>query len=99
MSLFRPGQLVRLADRRVFKLGVVVGPSKTPGKIRMCPWQNASRSWSKPQAEDAAHLEKIYLSAISPRERAVVRRAQKAVATRGEVAWQGGALATRKVEP
>jgi len=95
----RPGQLIRLADRRVFKLGVVVGPSLVPGKIRVSPWQNASRSWSQPQAEDAAHLEAIHLSAISPRERGVVRRAQREVARHGKVAWSGGALTVSRVAP
>lgn len=94
------GQIVRLANRGVFKIGVVIGPSRTPGKVRVCPWQNASRSWSQPQAEDVAHLERlIFSSTRTPRELAVIRRAQKAVAERGEIAWSGGTLAVRKIEP
>lgn len=93
------GQLVRLANRGVFKLGVVLGPSKVPGKARICVWQNVSRSWSQPQAEDATWLDRIFPEMRTARERAVIRRAQKSVAERGEVAWSGGAQSFRKVEP
>jgi hypothetical protein len=96
---FRPGQIVRLTDRSVFKLGVVIGKSLVIGKVRIASWQNASRSWSHPQAEDFEHLEKISLEALSSRERAVVRRAQKAVAGLSGVSWGGGAMAIRRIEP
>lgn len=95
---FRPGQIVRLSDRTVFKIGVVVGPSTTNGKFRVAPWQNSSRTWSRPQAIDAKWIERIFASALSARERAVVKRAQKVVAQRCEVAWSGGALAMSKVD-
>lgn len=95
----RPGQIVRLTNRSVFKIGLVIGPSKVPGKIRVCPWQNASRSWSEPQAESTAHVERITVP--TPREYTVVRRAAKQAAKqveeRGEVAWSGGAIALKKV--
>jgi hypothetical protein len=91
------GQLVRLSNRGVFKIGLVIGPSKAPGKIRVCPWQNASRSWSQPQAEHTTSIHTMHEVDLSPREMGVVRRAQKAVADRGEVTWSGGALALRKV--
>ena len=96
LDLILKGQLVRLTNRSVFKIGVVIGPSKVPGKIRVCPWQNASRSWSQPQAEDLANVHKIAVD-HTPRELGVVRRAQKTVADRGEVAWSGGAHALKKV--
>ncbi len=99
MSNFHSGQIVRLTDRVVFKIGVVVGPSQTGGKLRVSPWQNGSRSWSQPQAIDAKWVERIFPDALSARERAVIRRAQKTVATHGEVAWSGGALAMGKVAP
>lgn len=89
------GMLVRLANRSVFKIGVVIGPSRATGKIRVCPWQNASRSWSEPQAERTANVARIEVS--TPREYAVVRHAAKNVEERGEVTWSGGAIALRKV--
>jgi hypothetical protein len=98
-QLILRGQLVRLANRSMFKLGVVIGPSKAPGKVHICVWQNASRAWSQPQAEDAKWLDRLFPGMRTAREREVIRRAQKSVADRGEVAWSGGAQALRKVEP
>ena len=94
----RPGQLVRLVSRDVFKLGVVLGVVQ-PGKVRVCPWQNSSRTWSSPKEEDVRLLVRVFPSALSARECGIVRRAQREVAARGEVSWNGGTLAVRKVEP
>lgn len=95
LDLILKGQLVRLTNRNVFKIGLVIGPSKVPDKIRVCPWQNASRSWSEPQAESMDHVARIQVP--TTREYTVVHRAAKNVEERGEVTWSGGALALRKV--
>ena len=98
-DLVLKGQIVRLAGRTVFKIGVVIGPSKAPGKARVVAWQNASRSWSRPSAEAVKSLDRIFLSTLSDRERVVVSRAQKAVRDVGGISHSGGAEAIRRIVP
>lgn len=47
------GTIVSLGNRSVFKLGVVLGPSRKPGKVRVRVWSYSSKSWSNPKAESA----------------------------------------------
>lgn len=44
------GDLVVLGDRSVFKVGVVLGSSRTPGKTRVKSFSTSARSWSNPLA-------------------------------------------------
>lgn len=52
------GQLVRDRTRVTSKFGLVVGPSKRAGKLRISHWQDGEH-WRAPVAVDAGRLEPI----------------------------------------
>jgi hypothetical protein len=54
------GRVVVLGDRSVFKLGIILGPSRVAGKARVCSWSDAARSWSNPFTMDWSKLSDVY---------------------------------------
>jgi hypothetical protein len=54
------GRIVVLGDRNVFKLGIILGPSRVDGKARVCSWSNAARSWSNPFTMAWSKLSDVY---------------------------------------
>lgn len=44
------GRIVVRNDCGMFKLSVVLGPSRTAGKVRVRTWQNSTQTWSHPFA-------------------------------------------------
>ena len=54
----KAGQFVRDCTRAALKVGIVIGPSKIGGKVRVCHWRpHASTYWSSPVAVAEARLE------------------------------------------
>lgn len=86
------GQIMRVLRRGLFKIGIVIGPSLAPNKVRVCVWSNAARTWSKPQPIAIDRLLHIQMAKLTRRELAVVSHALESVALRaGEVVWKDGA--------
>lgn len=42
----KPGRIVHLTKCSAFKLAVVLGPSRVPGKLRVQTYSHAARGWS-----------------------------------------------------
>lgn len=62
----------------LFKLAVVLSPSRVPGKARVRVWLDAPRRWSTASAVHLAKLSPIDECQLSPRHAAVLNRAREA---------------------
>lgn len=72
------GTIVSLGNRSVFKLGVVIGESRKPGKVRVRVWSYASRSWSNPTAERAdSMVDAATLTDLTPWQRTTLAAARR----------------------
>lgn len=74
--MMKPGDLAVLGGRSVFKVGLVLGPSRTPGKTRVQSFSSSARTWSSPLAL-ADHLVQPLPApeARTARQRTVIRLA------------------------
>lgn len=79
------GRVVVLGGRNVFKLGIILGPSRATGKARVCSWSNQAKSWSTPFTMHWVELHDLYGNMASTddqqertRRMAVARRASAA---------------------
>ena len=46
----KAGRIVVLTRCTAFKLAIVLGPSRVPGKLRVMTYSHAARGWSRPHA-------------------------------------------------
>lgn len=74
------GEIVQLFRSHSFKLGVVLGPSRSPGKTRVCSWIATSRRFSivtraVPNRDIAAIVD---TSRFSAQQRAIYNAARAA---------------------
>lgn len=73
------GTIVSLGNRSVFKLGVVIGASRKPGKVRVRVWSYSARSWSNPKAERVDSMTDVSkLSNLTPWQRTTLAAAERA---------------------
>jgi hypothetical protein len=82
---FDPGDIVTETTRLTEgqrKVYLVLGPSRKPGKIRVCTWSHASKDWSQPYAA----LADIYSPA--PEDWPQTKAVKKYLANRGESSLQ-----------
>jgi hypothetical protein len=54
-----PGRIVVRMDCAMFKLGIVLGPSRSAGKTRIRTWLNATRSWGAPHSVVSRWLDTV----------------------------------------
>lgn len=52
----KPGSLCQLGDRNVFKVGYVLGASRSPGKTRVCSYSASADAWSNAFAITDDHV-------------------------------------------
>ena len=72
------GRVHQLTNRSVFKLGLVVGPSRACGKVRVRPWSAAQRSFCGVQVEDLGNVAAVDAARLTARQRAVYQQARAA---------------------
>lgn len=56
VTTYKRGDLVLLGDRQVFKVGLVIGPSRVEGKLRVRSFSASAKAWSHPFTMEVAKL-------------------------------------------
>lgn len=83
-----------VGDRRngAFKVIIVIGPSKKPGRFRVATWSDNARSWSGARTADPNDLCTLTSLSPTPRQRRTIQHAFDAIKTSLEikVPWNGG---------
>lgn len=81
--IMNPGLLVTCTRYAAFRVLVVLGPSRTPGKVRTATWSHNQRKWHGSQAYALRDLAPVELEGLKPSQKAAVRAVIKNVFAAG----------------
>lgn len=89
-----PGQICRDLTCKRFKIIIILGPSRRPGKLRVCSWQSSNEPsgghWSEPRVRIESQLGFLGPDFDLTSRRGQVVSAAKRTIVNGLVRWQVG---------